>query len=125
MSDGAAIQQLENALALQQKAFLKNQYPPVEERKVNVGKIAAVVLANRDAIREALQKDFGSHPAAASDFLEVLSVAGRAEYALSQIDDWTMVQRREVEPHMYGSSKGEIRYQPKGVIGNIVRKHTP
>jgi coniferyl-aldehyde dehydrogenase len=57
--DTAAIQQLENALALQKKAFLKNQYPPIEERKANVGKIAQMVLANRDAIREAMSKDFG------------------------------------------------------------------
>jgi coniferyl-aldehyde dehydrogenase len=121
MSDDEATQQLENALALQKKAFLKNQWPSVEERKANVGKIASMLLTNRDAIREAIAKDFGSHPTATSD-LEVLGVAGRAAYVVSQIEKWTTVDSRDIDPQMYGAAKAEVRYQPKGVIGNIVRK---
>lgn len=121
MSDAAAIQQLEKALALQKKAFLKNQLPPIEERKANVGKIASMVLTNRDAIREAMIKDFGAHPTAATDMTEVLGVAGRAAYVISQIDKWTAVDSRDVDSQMYGTATGEVRYQPKGVIGNIVR----
>ena len=123
MSDDEAIQQLEAALALQKKAFLKNQWPSVEERKANVGKIPGMLLANRDTIREAMSKDFGSHPKATAD-LEVLGVAGRAAYVMSQIDKWTAVDSREVDSQMYGAAKAEVRYQPKGVVGNIVRKST-
>lgn len=122
MSDAAAIKQLEDALALQKKAFLKNQYPTIEERKANIGKIPGMVLANRDAIREALNKDFGSHPIATTDLVEVLGVAGRAAYVLSQIDKWTAPDVRDTDPHMYGNAVAEVRYQPKGVVGNIVRK---
>jgi hypothetical protein len=123
MSDEAAIKQLENALALQKKAFLKNQCPSVEERKANVGKVPGMVLANRDAIREAMSKDFGSHPKALTDIVEILGVAGRAAYVISQLDKWTAVDTRDVDAQMYGSAKGEVRYQPKGVIGNIVRMY--
>ncbi len=122
MSDDAAIKQLEDALALQKKAFLKNQYPSIEERKANIGKIPGMVLANRDAIREALSKDFGAHPTAASDMIEVLGVAGRAAYVLSQIDKWTAIDYREADPQMFANATAEVRYQPKGVVGNIVRK---
>lgn len=121
--DAAAIKQLENALALQKKAFLKNQCPSAEERKANISKIPGMVLGNRDAIREALFKDFGSHPTAMTDMIEVLGVAGRAAYVLSKIDEWMKHDTREVDAQMYGSdARGEVRYQPKGVIGNIVRK---
>jgi coniferyl-aldehyde dehydrogenase len=122
MSDDEAIQQLESALALQKKAFLKNQWPSVEERKANVGKIPGMLLANRDAIREAMYKDFGSHPTAITDMVEVLGVAGRAAYVMAQIEKWTAVDSRDVDAQMYGSGKAEVRYQPKGVIGNIVRE---
>ena len=122
MSDDEAIQQLENALAKQKKAFLKDQCPSVDARKANIGKIAGMVLANRDAIREAMSKDFGSHPTATTDMVEVLGVAGRAAYVMSQLDKWTAYDNRDVDSQMYGSGKGEVRYQPKGVIGNIVRK---
>jgi len=122
--DAAAIKQLENALTLQKKTFLKNQCPSAEERKANVGKIPAMVISNRDAIREALNKDFGSHPTAITDMIEVLGVAGRAAYVISKIDEWIKYDSREVDAQMYGStSKGEVRYQPKGVIGNIVRTY--
>ena len=62
MSDDAAIKQLEDALALQKKAFLKNQRPSIEERKANVGKIPAMVLTNKDAIREAMHKGLRLSP---------------------------------------------------------------
>jgi coniferyl-aldehyde dehydrogenase len=125
MSDDAAIKQLEDALALQKKAFLKNQRPSIEERKANVGKIPAMVLTNKDAIREAMHKDFGSHPHTTADMIEILGVAGRAAYVLSQIDNWTATDYRDVDPQVYGKGTAEVRYQPKGVIGNIVRKSTP
>ena len=122
--DAAAIKQLESALALQKKAFLKNQYPSIEERKANIGKIPAMVLGNRDAIREAMFKDFGTHPTATTDMVEILGVAGRAAYVMSKVEEWTKYDSRDVDPQMYGSTaKGEIRYQPKGVIGNIVRAY--
>ena len=122
MADDEAIQQLENALALQKKAFLKNQWPSVEERKANISKIPGLVLKNRDAIREAMSKDFGAHPTAVVDMVEVLGVAGRAAYVLSQLEKWTAVDSRDLDPQMFGQGKAEVRYQPKGVIGNIVRK---
>ena len=125
MSDDEAIQQLERALALQKKAFLKNQWPSVEERKANIGKIPGMVLKNRDAIREAMSKDFGSHPTAITDMVEVLGVAGRAAYVMSQLEKWTSVDSRDVDPQLFGAGKAEVRYQPKGVIGNIVRKSSP
>jgi len=108
--DTAAIKQLEQALALQKKAFLKNQCPSAEERKANIGKIPGMVLANRDAIREAMFKDFGSHPTATTDMIEVLGVAGRAAYVISKVDEWMKYDSREVDAHMYGSTaKGEVR----------------
>lgn len=122
MSDHEAIAELERLLKLQKAAFLKNQNPSVEKRKANIGKIPAMVLSRRDAIRDAMHKDFGNHPTATTDLIEVLGVAGRAAHVLAHIDEWTAVQRREVDPQMFGSSTSEIRFQPKGVIGNIVRE---
>lgn len=120
--DAAAIKQLESALTLQKKAFLKNQCPSIEERKANIGKIPPMVLSNRDAIREALSKDFGSHATATTDMVEVLGVAGRAAYVLSKLEEWMKYDNRDMDAQLYGSAKAEVRYQPKGVIGNIIRK---
>jgi hypothetical protein len=79
-------------------------------------------LLTGDAIRETMSKDFGTHSTALTDMVEVLGVAGRAAYVMSQIEKWTAVENRDVDAQMYGQGKAEVRYQPKGVIGNIVRK---
>jgi hypothetical protein len=89
---------------------------------VNVGKIPGMVPANRDAIREAMYKDLGSHPNATTDLAKILGVAERAAYVISQIEKRTAVDSRDVDYQMYGVGKAEIRYQPKDVIENIVRK---
>lgn len=122
MSDSKAIKQLEAALSLQKKAFLRNQCPSIEERKANIGKIPGMLLSNRDAIRAAFNEDFGVHPTAATDIVEILGVAGRAAYVLSQLEKWTAYDNRDVDAQMYGAATAEVRYQPKGVVGNIVRE---
>ena len=123
MSDHEAITRLESVLDLQRKAFIQNPLISIEERKTNIKKIPEMVLNHKDEIREALNQDFASHPAAVSDFVEVLGVVARASYVISKIDEWTASEFRDVDPQMFGKSKGEIRYQPKGVVGNIVRKY--
>lgn len=120
-----SVEDLQRKLALQKKAFLKNQCPSIDERKQNVGKIAQMVLSNRDAIHEALQKDFGNHPRATSDLVEVLGVAGRAQYVISQLDKWMQEDRRDVDPQLYGKATAVMTYQPKGVIANIVPFNFP
>lgn len=123
--DAAAIKLLEQALAAQKKAFLKDQNPSIEQRRANIAKIPPMVLGHRDAIREAMSKDFGSHPVATTDLVEVLGVAGRAAYVLSKLDEWLAVSSRDVDPTFYGAARGEVRYQPKGVVGNIVPWNFP
>lgn len=61
-SDTAAIADLHRAFAVQQKAFLADQYPSLETRVGNLHKLAGMMMANRQAIKDALDKDFGSHP---------------------------------------------------------------
>lgn len=61
-SDTAAIADLHRAFAVQQKAFLADQYPSLETRVGNLHKLTGMMMANRQAIKDALDKDFGSHP---------------------------------------------------------------
>jgi len=65
------------------------------------------------------------HPAAASDLIEVLGVAGRAQYAMSRLQAWMSAEEREIDPALFGTAKATVRQQPKGVIGNIVPWNFP
>jgi coniferyl-aldehyde dehydrogenase len=123
--DGAAIKALHDAFALQKRAFLANPYPSYEERMGNIGALAGMLMGNRARISKALSDDFGSHPAAASDLIEVLGPAGRAQYAMSRLADWMKTEQRDIDPALFGEASASVRQQPKGVIGNIVPWNFP
>jgi coniferyl-aldehyde dehydrogenase len=123
--DGAAIAELHRLHAVQRKAFLADPYPAPAERKEMLGALAGMVLGHRDQIRAAMSEDFGAHPDLFTDLVEVLGVAGRAAYAIEQLDSWLAEDVRYTDPALYGTARAGVRYQPKGVVGNIVPWNFP
>jgi coniferyl-aldehyde dehydrogenase len=123
--DGLAIAELHRLLAVQRQAFLANPYPSADERKGHLGALAGMVISHRDDIRAAMSADFGSHPDLFTDLVEVLGVAGRAAFAIEQLDTWMADEQRFTDPALYGTAKAAVRYQPKGVVGNIVPWNFP
>ena len=123
--DEAAIAGLRDAFAAQKRAFLANPYPSYEERLAHLGALATMLMANRERIAKALGEDFGSHPSPASDLIEVLGPASRAQYAMGRLKDWMHAQERDVDPALFGTASASVRQQPKGVVGNIVPWNFP
>ncbi len=123
--DEAAIAALHAAFEAQRAAFHADRFPSLEERRARVGKLVGMLLKHRERIRTALNEDFGSHPAAASDLIEVLGPVARAQYVLSKLEDWMRPMPREADPAMLGTAQAYIQSQPKGVIGNIVPWNFP
>jgi coniferyl-aldehyde dehydrogenase len=123
--DGLAIAELHRLLAVQRKAFLASPYPSAGERKGHLGALAGMVISHRDDIRAAMSADFGAHPDLFTDLVEVLGVAGRAAFAIEQLDGWMAQEERFTDPALYGTAKAAIRHQPKGVVGNIVPWNFP
>lgn len=118
-TDHAAIVRLEEVFAQQKAAYLKTPHTSIDERREMLMAIPGMVLANAKRLAEALNSDYGYHPELTTYAHDVVSVAGRAQYAASMLETWTARDYREMEPHIYGSSKAYIEYQPKGVIGNM------
>jgi len=123
--DEAAISALHAAFAAQKRAFLANPFPSYEERLAHIGALATMLMSNRERVSKALSEDFGSHPAAASDLIEVLGPASRAQFAMSRLRDWMSVEERDIDPALFGTASASVRQQPKGVIGNIVPWNFP
>jgi coniferyl-aldehyde dehydrogenase len=76
-------------------------------------------------IREAMSEDFAVHPELFSDMVEVLGMMSRAAWAAEQLEEWMKPEPRFVNPDFYGSGRAEVRFEPKGVIGNIVPWNFP
>ena len=123
--DETAISALKDAFIKQKRAFLANPYPSYDERVAHLGALAGMLAGNRTRISKALTEDFGSHPAPASDLIEVLGPLSRAQYAMSRLRDWMSAQERDLDPALFGTANASIRPQPKGVVGNMVPWNFP
>ena len=125
VDDGPAIAELHRLHAVQREAFLADPYPDAAQRKTHLGALAGMLMAHRDEIRAAVSADFAVHPDLFTNLVEVLGVAGRAAYAIEQLDSWMAEDERPADPALYGTARAAIRYQPKGVVGNIVPWNFP
>ena len=123
--DERAIAALHDAFAAQKRAFLADPFPSYAQRMEHLGALAGMMMANRARIAKALAEDFGSHPDAASDIIEVLGVAGRAQYAMGRLQAWMADEDRDTDPALFGTARASVRQQPKGVVGNIVPWNFP
>ena len=116
-SDHLAIESLCNLFDAQHASLRESGPPPVTDRIEHLGALAAMVMANRSRIHEAMVADFAVHPEELTVMTEVLAVAGQASYISEQLPLWTSSQERHVDSTLFGSSSAEMRYQPKGVLG--------
>lgn len=126
--DVAAIRQLRQVFAAQRKAFHKEPYPTIETRKARLEAVSASLIANREEILEAVAKDFitpTDHPDPFTDLFEIFGVAGRATYAIENLEKWTAPMEREGNDVFYGDSKCYMLPQPKGVILNMAPWNLP
>jgi acyl-CoA reductase-like NAD-dependent aldehyde dehydrogenase len=125
VDDGPAIAELHRLHAVQRTAFLADPYPDVAERKGHLMAVAGMLMGHRDEIRAAMSADFAVHPELFTDLVEVLGVAARAASAVEHLDTWMAEDERDADPAFYGTARAGIRFQPKGVIGNIVPWNFP
>jgi len=123
--DAEAIAALRASFDRQKKAFRAHPYPSLAERQEHLQALAGMMMANRERIRTAMSEDFAVHPELFTDLIECLGIAGRAAYAMTKLEEWTRDDERETDPAMFGTTKAFVRYQPKGVVGNIVPWNFP
>jgi coniferyl-aldehyde dehydrogenase len=123
--DSAAIADLETVFEEQRKAFAAERYPTLEARKECIQALMGMLVSNRERIGDALSSDFGCHPRGASDLIEMLGVVGRAQYVLEHLEEWVQPQSRETDPAALADTRAFLRYEPKGVVGNIVPWNFP
>ncbi|MGE4425696.1 MAG: aldehyde dehydrogenase family protein [Solirubrobacteraceae bacterium] len=124
-TDATAIATLHESFALQQAAFRRDPYPAIPARIEHLGALAGMLMSNRERIAEAIATDFGSHPAVFTDLLEILGPAGRAATAIEELATWAAPSERATNPDIYGTARATMRYEPKGVIGNIAPWNFP
>lgn len=124
-NDAAAIEQLRKVFEKQRTSFASDRSPSLATRAERLQALIGMMVGNKDRISKAIAQDFGAHPKPASDLIEVLGVIGRATYVLENLESWMRPDERHMDAALFGTARAEVRYQPKGVIGNIVPWNFP
>lgn len=117
--DEAAIAELHRLFDGQRAAYLANPDLSYKERVDLLQRIPGMIASNHQRIVEAMYADYGNHPALTTTLFDFLNVIERAQNALEHLDGWMGRDERPLPEALYGSSTAYVRYQPKGVIGNL------
>jgi coniferyl-aldehyde dehydrogenase len=115
---------LKSLFVAQKRAFLEAPYPALAERFERLEALKNVCRFIRPKIGEALAKDFGSHDPTIGMLWELGGVMGRIRHTSGHLERWLAPVERETDP-TFGDSRSYVRYQPKGVVGNMAPWNFP
>src|SRR5262245_38568649 len=119
-----ARRQLPDLLARQRAAFLRNAPPSLAERRANLKKLRAAVLARRADFEAALDADFGHRSRHETAIMEVLVVTWGIDYLHKNLRRFMRRERRHVALPMR-LARAYVEYQPLGVVGIVAPWNYP
>ncbi len=107
---------MEQRLAAQRHAFLRDGAPTIAQRKTALRRLRSAILAQRGALTAAVSADFGHRSPYETDILEILVTVQAIDYLLRHLKRFMQPERRHVALP-YQAGRAYVQYQPKGVIG--------
>lgn len=107
---------MEQRLAAQRHAFLRDGAPTIAQRKTALRRLRSAILAPRGALTAAVSADFGHRSPYETDILEILVTVQAIDYLLRHLKRFMQPERRHVALP-YQAGRAYVQYQPKGVIG--------
>lgn len=119
-----ALQRLNHVFERQKAAHAREPVPSIEIRQDRITRLASSVASSRGKLHAALREDFGSHDGRLTDLMEIGPVLQRAAHVNANLAHWLVSRTVDLGPE-HGSSRGDILYMPKGVMGNIAPWNFP
>lgn len=116
---------LEQALLAQRAAYRAAPVPTEAERRHDLQTLRRFVLEQREAIGEAISRDYGHRSRHETELTEVMPVLKDIDHALKHLRGWMRVQRRRVDRLAFGLASNRVMPQPLGVVGVIVPWNFP
>jgi acyl-CoA reductase-like NAD-dependent aldehyde dehydrogenase len=109
---------MRDTLKRMQAAQRANRPPTYEARMATLERLEQTLLRRKDAICDAIAKDYGTRSRHESLVAEVFVTIGCLKHARANLRDWMEPQAREVGWAFLPAS-AEVVYQPLGVVGII------
>mgnify|MGYP000447424651 FL=1 len=115
---------LENTFSQQKKYFASNTYPSYQERINDLKTLKALIVNNQQAFIDAMSQDFGHRSAEDSRIGDILTTVMGINYTIKKLKSWMKPEKKHIGI-LFQPAKGEVVYQPKGVIGIIAPWNYP
>jgi coniferyl-aldehyde dehydrogenase len=116
---------LTGTLEAQRAAYAQDPVPAYRERLDDLRRLRRFILENREALIEALNRDYGNRSRHETQFGELVPVLDGLKQALHQLRGWMRPQRRAVDLLLFPGARNRVLPQPLGVVGMIVPWNFP
>jgi coniferyl-aldehyde dehydrogenase len=109
----------------QRAAYAQAPVPSYRERLDDLRRLRRFVLENREALIEAVNRDYGHRSRHETQFAELVPVLDGLKQALHQLRSLMRPQRRAVDLLLFPGARNRVLPQPLGVVGIIVPWNFP
>ena len=116
---------LQAALELQRRACARDPVPPYPERRADLAALRRFLVENRQALIDAVNRDYGSRSRHETLFAEVVPVLDGIRHARRHLRRWMRPQSRSVDLLLFPGARNRVVPQPLGVVGIIVPWNFP
>jgi len=108
----------------QRGALVASEPPTASLRRDRLDRLLALLLANSDALADAIDQDFAGRSRHETRLLEIFPSAEALRHARGHLGRWMRSERRATSM-WFLPGKSEVRPQPLGVVGVVVPWNYP
>ncbi|PKI16601.1 coniferyl aldehyde dehydrogenase [Colwellia sp. 12G3] len=124
MTEITTIKALEETFLEQKEYFACNTYPSYQERISDLMKLKTILIDHQDAFITAISQDFGHRSADDTKIGDILTSVMGINYAIKKLKGWMKPEKKHIGI-LFQPAKGEVIFQPKGVVGIIAPWNYP
>lgn len=116
---------LRESFAAQSAAFAAKPYPSLAERRADLRALHRLLVEQREALIDAVNRDFGCRSRFETLMTELLQGQEAALDAIRHLPRWMKRQRRALDATQYPLARAFVQPQPLGVVGIVVPWNFP
>lgn len=118
-------ERLRAALEAQRRAYARDPVPSYVQRVADLRTLRRFILENREALIEAVNRDYGSRSRHETLFGELVPVLDGIKHTLRHLRAWMRPGRRSVDLLLFPGARNRVLPQPLGIVGVIVPWNFP
>ena len=126
LKENSAAVELQAILDNQRRAFRAEGPVALATRIDRLDRCIALLVDNKDAICEAVEKDFGCRSRYVTLMTDIMTSVGSLKFVKKSLKKWMKPEKRSpFMPMNFLGAKAHVHYQPKGVVGIMTPWNVP